>query len=441
MAYTELKLNYLLETKERIREAIEAKGQAVADEDTFRSYAEKIAAIGGSSETVIFAEQTLGFEYSEGFGAYYAGFNTSPFSLVDGQEYIVVWDGIENKRTAFAFTNPRDGTSCVALGNPLVTGGTANEDKFAVVEDKTNDNAYFFSLETTSSHTVKIYQKASSSGGGGSLPAGIYMTPYIAGTNTQYPNRIFTLNGEIYTAGTVYYHSGDINFILKWNGSGWNTVAGSTASGASTLIGKTYNCDSIEFNGKRHFYSYGYHYAFDGSSVIQYANINSRPSDFGSYYAVFKNELYIATEGKIYKWNEADDTLTALYTYDSSSYPSGYRVMFATTEHLYMVSSGLNIYENGTFTNILSSSDPAYNSSYFSYPKVIGNNVYSLSSSKIYTFNLDTFEGKELGSISGLYQSMNWIGNENELAIMGRCHKLSSNCTAYYPSFKLHIIE
>ena len=45
MAYTELKLNYLLETKEKIREAIEAKGQAVADKDTFRSYAEKIEKI------------------------------------------------------------------------------------------------------------------------------------------------------------------------------------------------------------------------------------------------------------------------------------------------------------------------------------------------------------------------------------------------------------
>ena len=135
---------------------------------------------GGSSETVVFAEQTLGFEYSEGFGAYYAGFNTSPFSLVDGQEYIVVWDGIENKRTAFAFTNPRDGTSCVALGNPLVTGGEANEDKFAVVEDKTNDNAYFFSLETTSSHTVKIYQKAS----GGSVE-GVHFVTFMSEDGTQ----------------------------------------------------------------------------------------------------------------------------------------------------------------------------------------------------------------------------------------------------------------
>ena len=119
---------------------------------------------GGSSETVIFAEQTLSFVYSEDFGAYFTGFNTSPFSLVDGQEYIVVWDGIENKRTAFAFTNPRDGSSCVALGNPLAAGGAANEDKFAIVEDKTNGYAYFFSLETTAEHTVKIYQETASFG-------------------------------------------------------------------------------------------------------------------------------------------------------------------------------------------------------------------------------------------------------------------------------------
>ena len=110
------------------------------------------------AEKVIFAEQTLSFVYSEGFGAYYTGLGTSPFSLVDGQEYIVVWDGIENKRTAFAFTNPRDGSSCVALGNPLVTGGAANEDSFAIVEDKTNGYAYFFSLETTAEHTIKILQ-------------------------------------------------------------------------------------------------------------------------------------------------------------------------------------------------------------------------------------------------------------------------------------------
>lgn len=277
--------------------------------------------------------------------------------------------------------------------------------------------------------------KASGGGtGGGSLPAGIYMTPYITGTNTQYPNRIFTLNGEIYTAGTVYYHDGNINFILKWNGSGWSTVAGSTASGASIIIGNNYACDSIEFNGKRHFYTYGRHYGFDGSSVIQYADVNSS-INFSSYYAVFNNELYISNAGKLYRWNEADDTLTTLLTYDSSSYPKSYQI-FATTKHLYVVWSALYIYENGALNEVAATPNK-FNATY----KVIGNDVYYINGNIVYKYNLDTFEGKEMGSIQGLYQEVKWIGNDDELAIMGRCHKLSSNCTAYYPSFKLHIIE
>jgi hypothetical protein len=47
------KMNYLLETKKRIREAIAAKGVSISDGDTFRSYANKIASIetgGGSGE-------------------------------------------------------------------------------------------------------------------------------------------------------------------------------------------------------------------------------------------------------------------------------------------------------------------------------------------------------------------------------------------------------
>ena len=46
---TQKKLNYLDETKQLIREAIVEKGQTVTDTDTFRSYAEKIKAIVGSS--------------------------------------------------------------------------------------------------------------------------------------------------------------------------------------------------------------------------------------------------------------------------------------------------------------------------------------------------------------------------------------------------------
>lgn len=50
---TQNKLTYLDETKALIREAIEAKGQTVADSDTFRSYADKINAISASANPVL----------------------------------------------------------------------------------------------------------------------------------------------------------------------------------------------------------------------------------------------------------------------------------------------------------------------------------------------------------------------------------------------------
>ena len=46
---TENKLAYLQETKDAIKSALIEKGQAVADDDTFRSYADKVLAIEGGS--------------------------------------------------------------------------------------------------------------------------------------------------------------------------------------------------------------------------------------------------------------------------------------------------------------------------------------------------------------------------------------------------------
>jgi hypothetical protein len=52
MSYTTEKLEYLKGTKAAIKEAIISKGQPVSDGDTFRSYADKIAAIKSSSDDV-----------------------------------------------------------------------------------------------------------------------------------------------------------------------------------------------------------------------------------------------------------------------------------------------------------------------------------------------------------------------------------------------------
>lgn len=54
------KLNYLLQTKENIKQAIKGKGVEITDSDSFRSYAEKIGTIkAGGDEILIDASTAL----------------------------------------------------------------------------------------------------------------------------------------------------------------------------------------------------------------------------------------------------------------------------------------------------------------------------------------------------------------------------------------------
>ena len=54
------KLNYLLQTKENIKQAIKGKGVEITDTDSFRSYAEKIGTIkAGGDEILIDAPTAL----------------------------------------------------------------------------------------------------------------------------------------------------------------------------------------------------------------------------------------------------------------------------------------------------------------------------------------------------------------------------------------------
>lgn len=54
------KLNYLLQTKENIKQAIKGKGVEITDSDSFRSYAERIETIkAGGDEILIDAPTAL----------------------------------------------------------------------------------------------------------------------------------------------------------------------------------------------------------------------------------------------------------------------------------------------------------------------------------------------------------------------------------------------
>lgn len=77
------KLDYLLDTKQAIKQAIIDKGQEVADTDTFRSYAEKISAI------------------QAGGGENFARYNIEQIILEDGSCELRITDGEDNFGTKY----------------------------------------------------------------------------------------------------------------------------------------------------------------------------------------------------------------------------------------------------------------------------------------------------------------------------------------------------
>lgn len=107
---------------------------------------------------VLLEEHEYEFGYSEYLGAFVYTDSEPEFILDTDAEYTVVWDGIEYVRSTFVFTS-FDGSKCIAVGNTLCAGGENNGDKFAIVYDITHNMTQYLSLETSVSHTVKVYKE------------------------------------------------------------------------------------------------------------------------------------------------------------------------------------------------------------------------------------------------------------------------------------------
>lgn len=141
------------------------KAKYLPDEAATKEYVrEQIAGIevsGGSAavtETEILPEQTLeAFVLNNVYGAYHKYLSPAPFTLTEGKEYIVIWDGISYTQTAFATYS--DGSLCVVIGNTILTGTDSGE-PFCIIYDATNGVAHFAATDNAESHTVRIYQKA-----------------------------------------------------------------------------------------------------------------------------------------------------------------------------------------------------------------------------------------------------------------------------------------
>lgn len=162
------------------------------------------------AQNIIFDSRTIsGFSYYPDYGVYGESISPMPFQLVDGEEYQIEWDTATYTRTAFSFTNPLDGTSCVAVGNKMVYTGQDDGDPFAIVCDTTNDYLHFFSSETKTEHYVGVYQKA-----GRNLVLKDHSGINIEGLDSVVEIRVPTDDGDFqsYTLGARVEKTIDLDF-------------------------------------------------------------------------------------------------------------------------------------------------------------------------------------------------------------------------------------
>jgi len=120
------KLQYLSETKAAIKKVIKDKGIAVADSDTFRSYADKINAIGGGAVNkpaeYVFSDTTseVGFPrepLTEGYAGYFYGTSdeakTALKNYLENGNEVAYWGEYENSWNVLQNSETWDGSPSV----------------------------------------------------------------------------------------------------------------------------------------------------------------------------------------------------------------------------------------------------------------------------------------------------------------------------------------
>lgn len=124
---TEKKLAYLQGTKEAIKSALIEKGQAVSDTDTFRSYADKVAAIktgaGGGTDVTIFPNVEIALDFRGGD------------MLIDAGEGYAVRTATIFKPETLKPENIKAGVTIAGIEGTHEGGGGGNYVDFGVVTD------------------------------------------------------------------------------------------------------------------------------------------------------------------------------------------------------------------------------------------------------------------------------------------------------------------
>lgn len=172
------------------------------------------------------------------------------------------------------------------------------------IREKTGDEGKMKPAEFP--EKIAAIETGGGSGGGGTLPAGVYWESILPKMPKNYRGYHFMYKGTLYLVQETSSSSTSVVNFYKFNGNQYVEVLSN-----ATVNHHQYG---IEFNGKFHFVGANstgspQHVSFDGASVTQYATL---PKSIGSGRAFVENSKLkgVGTDNKVYEWDEATDTWT-----------------------------------------------------------------------------------------------------------------------------------
>ena len=222
-----------------------------------------------------------------------------------------------------------------------------------VLQDKTITENGTYTADSGFDGLGSVTVDVAGSGGGGSLPAGVYWEQQNIKPPNEYKQFWFKLNGNLYCGALGYKGSGNNPSFYKWNGSAWTKLI----DAFQYVPNGVPQFDVVELNGKIHFGGGDSvkHQCWDGvSSTITVMNDVPAKVDYRNCFFAHKGKLmcytcYAADTAGLYEWDEASDTWTLVM----SSQRFTYYYWLSVDDVLYCwQNKNLYKFENGTLTQI-----------------------------------------------------------------------------------------
>ena len=212
--------------------------------------------------------------------------------------------------------------------------GTLFGDIANAIRTKTGDTATMKPID----FPTKIME-IEGGGGGGSLPAGIYLQ-YVASKPKNGVGRPFVFNNSIHILTKT--DGAKELLIYKLENNAFTSVATYTTTTSHSLSGAAI----VVLNGKVHIIVSQYHYVWDGSTIVAKSNAPIVSTSALSYACAHNGELYWTEQYKhnIYVWNETTDTWTEkINNVGNGTFTKNHGgIMFSHGDELYYATDSLS---------------------------------------------------------------------------------------------------